>query len=162
MAADPKKPDPKTASSSGFFAKLKARVNRGTAWLTGDLLGFEALSRGAAEVWFVEQDRALVAALTAQADVFDVRPRIVRQDVESLLRGRPPARFDVVFLDPPYAEPIEPLLELLPAWLAADGVIYVERPSESGLSEVPGAQWWKRSSAGAVEYGLLRYAGPAV
>jgi fused signal recognition particle receptor len=40
MAADPKNPDPKTASSSGFFGKLKARINRGTAWLTGDLLGF--------------------------------------------------------------------------------------------------------------------------
>ncbi|HEX5048919.1 MAG TPA: signal recognition particle-docking protein FtsY [Gammaproteobacteria bacterium] len=39
MAADPTKPDPKAASSSGFFAKLKARINRGTAWLTGDLLG---------------------------------------------------------------------------------------------------------------------------
>jgi 16S rRNA (guanine(966)-N(2))-methyltransferase RsmD len=125
-------------------------------------LGFEALSRGAAEVWFVEQDPALVAALSAQADVFDVRPRIVRQDAESLLRGRPPGRFDVVFLDPPYAQPIEPLLELIPAWLAADGAIYVERPLEPGLPDVPGAHWWKRSNAGAVQYGLLRYDGPAV
>src|SRR5882672_8253830 len=39
MAADPKTPDAKTATSTGFFAKLKARINRGTAWLTGDLLG---------------------------------------------------------------------------------------------------------------------------
>ena len=83
-------------------------------------LGFEALSRGAAQAWFVEQDPVLCAALTAQAEVFDVRPRIVRQDAASLLRGRPPARFDVVFLDPPYALPVEPLLELMPAWLAAE------------------------------------------
>jgi fused signal recognition particle receptor len=39
MAADPTSPGSKTAPSTGFFAKLKARLNRGTAWLTGDLLG---------------------------------------------------------------------------------------------------------------------------
>ncbi|HEX5048920.1 MAG TPA: 16S rRNA (guanine(966)-N(2))-methyltransferase RsmD [Gammaproteobacteria bacterium] len=120
-------------------------------------LGFEALSRGAAEAWFVEQDPALVDALAAQAEVFDVRPRIVRQNVESLLRGRPPGRFDVVFLDPPYVEPIEPLLDLLPPWLTPEGVVYVERASDSGLLEVPRAHWWKRGRAGAVEFGLLRY-----
>lgn len=31
--------DPSAAKSAGFFAKLKARLNRGTAWLAGDLLG---------------------------------------------------------------------------------------------------------------------------
>jgi 16S rRNA (guanine966-N2)-methyltransferase len=124
-------------------------------------LGFEALSRGAAEAWFVEQDPALVAALDAQAETFGVRPRIVRQDVESLLRGRAVACFDVVFLDPPYAVPVEPLLRLLPAWLANDAVVYVERPLDPGLPEIPGAVWAKRSRAGAVEYGLLQVA-PAV
>jgi hypothetical protein len=104
-------------------------------------------------------DVVLAAALAAQAERFDVRPRIVRQDAASLLRGPPPARFDVVFLDPPYAVPVEPLLELLPPWLAADAVVYIERRADAGLPDVPGAQWWKRSRAGAVEYGLLRYDG---
>ena len=31
--------DPTTEKGSGFFAKLKARINRGTAWIAGDLLG---------------------------------------------------------------------------------------------------------------------------
>ena len=120
-------------------------------------LGFEALSRGAAEAWFVENDPALVAALNAQAQTFGVRPRIVRQDAESLLRGRPPAGFDVVFLDPPYAAPIQPLLALLPPWLAGEGLVYVERPLVEGLPE---GAWEKRSHAGAVEYGLLRVRPP--
>jgi 16S rRNA (guanine966-N2)-methyltransferase len=120
-------------------------------------LGFEALSRGAAETWFVENDPVLVAALTTQAQTFDVRPRIVRQDAESLLRGRPPAAFDVIFLDPPYATPVEPLIALLPAWLASDGLVYVERPLDPGLPE---GAWEKRSRAGAVEYGLLRLEVP--
>jgi 16S rRNA (guanine966-N2)-methyltransferase len=122
-------------------------------------LGFESLSRGAREVWFVEQDPALVAALGAQAEVFGVSPRVVRQDAASLLRGRAPQRFDVVFLDPPYALPVEPLLALLPAWLADRGVVYVERPLPPGLPELAPASWRKRSHAGAVEYGLLEIAG---
>ena len=31
--------DSKTEKTSGFFAKLKARLNRGTSWLASDLLG---------------------------------------------------------------------------------------------------------------------------
>jgi len=121
-------------------------------------LGFESLSRGAAEAWFVEQDPALVAALGLQAETFGVRPRIVRQDAASLLRGRAPQRFDVVFLDPPYALQVEPLLELLPPWLAERAVVYVERPRPPGLPDPPAAEWLKRSHAGSVEYGLLHFA----
>jgi fused signal recognition particle receptor len=31
--------DPTTEKGTGFFVKLKARINRGTAWIAGDLLG---------------------------------------------------------------------------------------------------------------------------
>jgi 16S rRNA (guanine966-N2)-methyltransferase len=121
-------------------------------------LGFESLSRGAAEAWFVEQDPVLVEALGRQAETFGVRPQIVRQDAASLLRGHAPQRFDIVFLDPPYALPVEPLLELLAPWLAERADVYVERPSPPGLPEPPGAEWRKRSRAGSVEYGLARFA----
>jgi 16S rRNA (guanine966-N2)-methyltransferase len=121
------------------------------------VLGFEALSRGAAEVWFVERDTALVAALKAQAATFGATPRVLKQDVASLLRSIPPVRFDVVFLDPPYAEPVEPLLALLPPWLAPGASVYVERPRAPGLPEIGAAEWWRRAHAGAVEYGLLRF-----
>jgi 16S rRNA (guanine966-N2)-methyltransferase len=120
-------------------------------------LGFEALSRGAAEAWFVEQDAALVAALRVTAQAFGVTPQIVRRDALAFLRDEPRARFDVVFLDPPYSQPIEPLLELLPAWLAPRALVYVERPRSAGLPAVPSAPWLKRSYAGAVEYGLLQF-----
>jgi 16S rRNA (guanine966-N2)-methyltransferase len=123
------------------------------------VLGFEALSRGAAEVWFVEQDAALVAALKTQAAAFGVEPRVLRQDVTSLLRGAPAARFDLVFLDPPYTAPIEPLLALLPPWLVPGAQVYVERPRTPGLPQITAAGWWRRGHAGAVEYGVLRFGG---
>jgi 16S rRNA (guanine966-N2)-methyltransferase len=125
-------------------------------------LGFEALSRGAAEAWFVEQDAALVAALAATAAKLRVTPRIVRRDAFALLRERPTARFDVAFLDPPYAVPVEPVLELLAAWLAPHGLVYVERPRAAGLPTVAHADWIKRARAGGVEYGLLRLQSAAV
>jgi 16S rRNA (guanine966-N2)-methyltransferase len=124
-------------------------------------LGFEALSRGASEAWFVEQDPMLVAALESQADVFDVQPRIIRQDSASFLRASAAQRFDLVFLDPPYALPVEPLLALLPPWLSDRALVYVERPRTPGLPAVPEGSWLKRSHAGAVEYGLFRF-GAAV
>ena len=118
-------------------------------------LGFEALSRGAADVWFVEKDAALAGALAAQAESFGVQSRIARQDALSFLRGAPPQRFDIVFLDPPYALPIEPLVAALEPWLGEGALVYVERPREQGLPQISGAEWVKRSHAGAVEYGLL-------
>ena len=121
------------------------------------VLGFEALSRGAAETWFVEQDAALVAGLRAAAGTFGATPQIVRRDALAFLREPPAARFDVVFLDPPYAQPLEPLLALLPPWLGLRALVYVERPRRAGLPAVPHAQWLKQSYAGAVEYGLLRF-----
>jgi len=126
------------------------------------VLGFEALSRGAAEVWFVERDAALAAALTSQAGALGVQPRVLRQDATALLRGPATVRFDIVFLDPPYAVPVEPLLALVAPWLAPGAFVYVERPRVPGLPEIPGAAWWRRSHAGAVEYGLLQFASATV
>lgn len=119
--------------------------------------GFESLSRGAAEAWFVEQDATLVEALRAAASKLGAEPEIVRRDALAFLRERPVARFDVVFLDPPYAAPLDPLLALLPAWLRPQGVVYVERPRSEGLPAVASGEWLKQSHAGAVEYGLLRF-----
>jgi 16S rRNA (guanine966-N2)-methyltransferase len=121
------------------------------------VLGFEALSRGAADVWLVEQDAKLVDALRTTARTLGATPRIVRRDALAFLREPPAARFDVVFLDPPYASPLDPLLAVLPAWLSSRALVYVERPRSEGLPAPSGAEWLKRSHAGAVEYGLLRF-----
>ena len=121
------------------------------------VLGFEALSRGAEEVWFVDKDPALVEALNAQAATFGVRPRVLRQDVSALLSGLATARFDVAFVDPPYSLPAQPVLALLKPWLTDDALVYVERPRFPGLPEIENASWWRRSHAGAIEYGLLKF-----
>src|SRR5690606_31538984 len=153
---------------SGVARPARVGVTRFT-WLGNDLEGARclgvyagrggrgcaALSRGAAEVGLVERDPVLAGALAEHAEHLGVAPRIVRQDVPSLLRGRPPMRFEVVFLDPPYDTPIEPFLALLPPWLAPRAAVYVERARATGLPEAAWGRWHRRGTAGAVEYGLL-------
>ena len=70
-------------------------------------VGLEALSRGAAHATFVERDPRAIAALAENIRTLDLEPRtsVVRGDVARQLErlageGR---RFELVFLDPPYA-----------------------------------------------------------
>ena len=68
--------------------------------------GFEALSRGAAAVTFLESARSVVGVLRANAAALGVeaRCRIVAADVvATVLSGAPGGPFDLVLADPPYA-----------------------------------------------------------
>jgi 16S rRNA (guanine966-N2)-methyltransferase len=76
-------------------------------------LGIEAASRGAESVVLVDSDRAAVLAIQANLEstriTEEVTCRVVRSDAVSWCRsGR--ERFDVIFLDPPYAFEEWPLL----------------------------------------------------
>ena len=69
-------------------------------------LGLEALSRGAAVCTFVDQSRQASEVIKRNAQkthLFD-RCRILNTDWSAYVRGlRGKERFDIVFLDPPYA-----------------------------------------------------------
>lgn len=129
-------------------------------------LGLEALSRGAREVWFVERDPALSRSLRSIVKTLGAaNVNIVQSDSRAFLR-KPPARaFDLAFLDPPYAEPLEPLLKQLGPWLADTAYVYVERafdpdaanPLDELASALPGSSLVKQSRAAAVAFGLLRF-----
>ena len=63
-------------------------------------LGFEALSRGAASCIFVEQDRAALDVLRANAERLGLRPDVRAASVLAL--GPAPAPMDLIMMDPPY------------------------------------------------------------
>lgn len=68
-------------------------------------LGFEALSRGAAKVTFVEAAPYAAKVIEANAALLTVAPErfaIRREDALKLLAKRPEAPYDIVFIDPPY------------------------------------------------------------
>jgi 16S rRNA (guanine966-N2)-methyltransferase len=96
-------------------------------------VGLEALSRGAAHVTFVERDARAVQALRANVTTLDVAPavRVLRESVRRALHALrvEAARFDVVFLDPPYeGDDVRETLESLgdAALLADDAVVVAQ------------------------------------
>src|SRR5881296_1006916 len=68
-------------------------------------LGFEALSRGAVAVDFVENHQASLAAIRDNAATLKVEDRVTIHRVDALRFAErlQPAQYDVAFADPPYA-----------------------------------------------------------
>ena len=126
-------------------------------------LGLEALSRGAAHATFVELERGNVANLReTTALLAPARSTVIEADALAWLAG-PPQPFDIVFLDPPFADGLlREAMRLLEArgWLAPDAFIYLELPGKAGAPALP-AGWLSHRSgrAGAVGYHLARRQG---
>ena len=127
------------------------------------VLGLEALSREAKEVWFVETDASLIRSLRTQIAQFEVDASVIHEDALTMLDRSVSQQFDIVFLDPPYELPLEPLLGKLSPWLAPRARVYVERQQTAGAGSdldglsaaLPWAVLAKESRAGGVCYGLL-------
>lgn len=68
-------------------------------------LGFEALSRGAARVDFVETHRVSLTTLKANIEALKVEDRVTihRMDALRFAERLQPGAYDVAFADPPYA-----------------------------------------------------------
>jgi 16S rRNA (guanine966-N2)-methyltransferase len=128
-------------------------------------LGFEALSRGAGEVVFVERDADAAAAIRQNLARLGggERGRLEPTDAFAFL-ARPAGRFDLVFLDPPYAAGLLPRacdeLETR-GWLQPGAWIYLEDAAAHGPPAVPAGWVVLRSKrAGDVGYHLARRDGP--
>lgn len=94
-------------------------------------LGFEAASRGAAEVVMLERDAELARHLrAAQQRLGATALRIENTDALAwMARGGATPAFDLVLLDPPFGQALfEPALTLAGPLLTADGAVYLEAP----------------------------------
>ena len=124
-------------------------------------LGLEALSRGATSAVFVEKSalaantlRKSIAALnTDAATVFET-------DAFGFLTNLDCGEFDLVFLDPPFAdERLGDLCRLLQkqSILDADASVYIEEDRSRPVLELPdGWRTLKTGNAGNVRYSLVR------
>jgi 16S rRNA (guanine966-N2)-methyltransferase len=123
-------------------------------------LGFEAASRGAASVTMVEQDRSAADALMHnQTKLSATTCKIIRGDALKFIASSK-EKFDVIFIDPPFASQLMPqLLPLLTNKLTPSGVIYAEwrEPLAVLLAQHPvaGLSIVKQGKAGAVHFALL-------
>ena len=120
-------------------------------------LGFEAASRGAAEVLLLERDPALARSLQASAARLGAETlAVVCADALAWMARAEPARFDLVLLDPPWdADLLDPAIMRALPLVAADGFVYLE--SGQALPHTPaGFGLWREGRAGAVHHGLWR------
>lgn len=120
-------------------------------------LGLEALSRGAASCVFVDQERVALDALRSHLDALHVSTaELVQSDAIAFLTGKP-RKFDLVFLDPPYASDLlERALALLSSgeWLAPGARVYLEYAAAHRPQIPSGWVMLRESRAGNVGFGL--------
>ncbi len=126
-------------------------------------LGFEALSRGATLVVFVENSRRAVRAIENSVQVLDAPGAVVHcGDAADFVRSAAPASFDIIFLDPPFADDrLEETCRLIDdrGLLATGGRIYLEQDRAKPETPLPG-RWrvLKNKTAGNVRYMLVEVA----
>ena len=144
-------------------------------WLSGEISGsdcldpfagtgalaFEALSRGAASATLIDKSARVVEALKSSAALLDAdNARILCADGLSCMQQKATRQYDIVFLDPPFAEDIvEECCRLLQSngWLTDGAAVYIEQQKSRPLPELP--RGWtinKENKAGNVRYMLAR------
>jgi 16S rRNA (guanine966-N2)-methyltransferase len=121
-------------------------------------LGFEAFSRGASEVYLVEQNKSVFANLQAQAASFKSQQiHVLNTDVTDFIQHTT-QQFDIIFLDPPFdLNLLFPCLDKIAASsiLSDGGFIYLE--SAKAVTADP--LLWKtikQKKAGQVCYQLIK------
>lgn len=117
-------------------------------------LTLEAQSRGAAWSVAIDRNASLIRALGETAESMGIAG--IETHVDDALRyvRRETRRFDVVFLDPPFADdPWNALLPVLEPRLAANARVYAE--AGRALEPPPGFELLRHGRAGNVHYHLL-------
>jgi len=132
----------------GLFSSLGGDLT-GLAFLDlyagSGAVGLEAASRGAASVVLVERDARAVEVIRSNAAAVALPAVVVRAEPVARFLAEPsvtpfdPKPFDIVFLDPPYSDPVVDVLARLVdgEWLSADGVVVVERATRDEAPDWP-------------------------
>ena len=121
-------------------------------------LGFEAASRGAAEVLLLERDPELVDALNnARERLKATGLRVQRADALVWMRAAEPASFDLVLLDPPFDAGLAlPALQAAQRLLVPGGLVYLEAGQPVPADLPAGLALLRASRAGAVHFALFQ------
>ncbi len=147
-----------------LFSMLASRLGNFEGLRVADLyagsgaLALEALSRGAAHATLIENDRAALNAIEANAKALGAGERI---EVRPMSAARLPATqpFDVVFADPPYEPGSGSVVAAAVAkagWLAAGGWMAVETHRGDAVSAPDGWTIEAERDVGRARLTLLR------
>lgn len=124
-------------------------------------LGFEAISRNAQQVVMVENSLQVAKSLTANKNLLKINNLEIYVNDALVYLKNCQSKFDVIFLDPPYASGLlAKVLALIKVRhdLINDGIIYIEYQNSVAAPppDLSDYQIIKSGKAGVVNYALLR------
>ena len=123
-------------------------------------LGFEAASRGAADVLLLERDGALHAEIDAARERLKAtRLRVLRADALAWMARADRGSFELVLLDPPFDAVLsERALAAAAPLVAAGGFLYLEAqaPFTADAFAALGLRLHRQGRAGAVHFHLAQ------
>jgi len=124
-------------------------------------LGFEALSRGAKNVVFVDNSKTVITALSLNQNKLQITNAVIRQQDSLDFLKHSDLSFDIIFLDPPFESHL-----LEKTWillqdknlLNPSGFIYVEIAVKTSLPTLP-KNWkiYREKKTGNVNYYLINF-----
>ena len=130
------------------------------AFAGSGVLGFEALSRGASSVHFVEQNHAAVLELKRNQKTLSLekQSQILENSAFTVFSNAVAQSYDLIFLDPPFQQGwLLKSLQMIAASgiLKPKGMVYFE--AERGLDLAIGESWQihRHKNMGDVQFGLL-------
>jgi len=103
-------------------------------------IGFEALSRGASHVTFVEKERSALIALKDNIALLDVASQTTLMPCDaSTALTRLTDSFHLIYIDPPYSLPTTPILNIILArnLLTINGHLFVEERHDPKKQALP-------------------------
>lgn len=121
-------------------------------------LGFEALSRGAAQVVMIEPDRSQAKFLKDNIQLLKAENCQLYSNTAENVLPKLTQEFDLIFLDPPYSLDLwQNLADLADVHLKDQGLIYVEADRALNSLKLP-SSWklLKQTKAGQVQAGLFQ------
>lgn len=125
-------------------------------------LGLEAVSRGATAAMLVERDPRLVELLHGAVQRLEAAAnvQVLRADALAWLQLPVHGRFDIVFVDPPFADGIHAaVLAALPAWVGPGAWLYLESALHAAAHPGPGWALHRQGETREVRYALYRRVG---
>ena len=123
-------------------------------------IGIEALSRGANSVVFVDSSKESVAITQKNLSALKENGKVVLSDAENFLRTSD-MRFDVVFLDPPYAYDASAVIALAAEkrLLKDGGVIVYEHSADAEAKNFELLRLYDTRKYGAAAFDFYVYEG---
>lgn len=124
-------------------------------------LGLEALSRGASNVTFIDNQRAICDALRHTISELETEAQVLQGAYDQLALADLNGPFDIVFLDPPFRQS---LLSAAIAWLdnnallSKNALIYIEAEKGGLPAQLP-QDWecFRSKSTSTLDYYLFKH-----